>query len=125
MPLLLSTRTIQTFSKSGTSFLSSSTGSFPFTKRNRSSFREEDGSLRPLPARHVDTGMGLERVTSILQGKVSNYATDVFRKPPSNAFVPQYPSGPIFAKLQEITGAREYTDLNGADDKDGVDMAYR
>ena len=32
---------------------------------------------------------------------------------------------PIFAKIKEITGARPYTDLNGADDKDGVDMAYR
>ena len=34
-------------------------------------------------------------------------------------------SEPIFAKIQETTGAREYTDLNGDEDKDGVDMAYR
>ena len=58
--------------------------------------RQADKSLKVLPAKHIDTGMGMERVTSVLQDKVSNYATDIF--------------APIFEAVQRVSGARAYTD---------------
>src|SRR6476620_9834876 len=41
--------------------------------------RQADGTLNRLPAPSIDTGMGLERVSAVLQGKLSNYETDLFR----------------------------------------------
>lgn len=73
--------------------------------------REPDKSLRPLPNKHVDTGLGFERLVSVLQNKSSNYDTDVFT--------------PLFQKIKEITGARPYEGKFGDADKDGVDTAYR
>ncbi len=73
--------------------------------------RVEGGQLNPLPDMHVDTGMGLERIVSVLQGKLSNYDTDIFL--------------PLFGQIQKITGARPYAGKVGPEDTDGVDEAYR
>lgn len=67
--------------------------------------RKKDGSLEPLPAKHVDTGMGFERLVRVMQNKTSNYDTDVF-------------TGTIEA-TENIVG-KEYT---AGDDK--VSIAFR
>jgi len=65
--------------------------------------RKANGSLEPLPQKHVDTGMGLERLCMALQGKKSNYDTDVFQS--------------MIARIAEITGV-----AYDADGETGVAM---
>lgn len=54
--------------------------------------RNSNGHLSPLPQKHIDTGMGFERLCMVLQGKQSNYDTDIF--------------SPVIATLSGITGIR-------------------
>jgi alanyl-tRNA synthetase len=85
-----------------------------------------DGSFSPLPARHVDTGMGFERVTSIIQGtknlsdfanaRISNYETDIFR--------------PIFDELEKLSGRTYGSTLpasgsTGDTEQEKNDVAFR
>ena len=66
--------------------------------------RKADGHLEPLPARNIDTGMGFERLCMVLQGKTSNYETDVF-------------SG-LIGKLEEFSGKKYH-------DSEKTDVAMR
>lgn len=82
-----------------------------------------DGTFSPLPARHVDTGMGFERVASIIQCSknftdftrtISNYETDVFR--------------PIFDRIEELSGKKYGSTLpgqKGSSEQIATDIAFR
>ncbi|MDB6131290.1 MAG: alaS [Verrucomicrobiales bacterium] len=84
-----------------------------------------DGTFSPLPAKHVDTGMGFERVTSIMQctrnftdftGVISNYETDIFR--------------PIFDKIEYLSGKKYGSTLPkagaiGTSEQENIDIAFR
>jgi alanyl-tRNA synthetase/REP element-mobilizing transposase RayT len=85
-----------------------------------------DGTFSPLPAKHVDTGMGFERVTSIIQGtkgltdfkkaKISNYETDIFR--------------PIFDAIEKLSGKKYGSTLpksgsTGDSEQEKIDVAFR
>jgi alanyl-tRNA synthetase len=84
-----------------------------------------DGTYVDLPAKHVDTGMGFERVTSMIQGtknftdfenaKISNYETDIFR--------------PLFDELEEITGKTYKSTLPASaqnlTEDEKIDVAFR
>ena len=72
--------------------------------------RKADGSLEKLPAQHVDTGMGFERLCMALQGKTSNYDTDVFM--------------PLIREIETITGAK-YTVKASNEAEDKVNIAIR
>ena len=73
--------------------------------------RESDGQLKLLPKKHVDTGLGFERLVSVIQQKCSNYDIDIFV--------------PLFEAIQKATDIRPYTGKFEKEDLDGIDMAYR
>ena len=62
--------------------------------------RDEKGNLTPLPKPSIDTGMGLERITAVVEGVESNYDTSIFR--------------PLLEKIVEITGKEYFKDKRGA-----------
>ena len=66
--------------------------------------RKADGSLEILPSKSIDTGMGFERLAMVLQGKTSNYDTDVFR--------------PLIDELEKISGKKYGSDFT-------TDVAFR
>jgi alanyl-tRNA synthetase len=63
--------------------------------------RQADGTLNPLPAPSIDTGMGLERIAAVLQGKLSNYDTDLFT--------------PLLAAIGERTGTQHQGGMDPSD----------
>ena len=73
--------------------------------------RIKDGSLHPLPAKHVDTGMGFERLVMAMQGKKSNYDTDVF--------------SPLIKVIEKIAGKKYKEGEGHSDEQTKVNIAIR
>ncbi|CAD7082279.1 unnamed protein product [Hermetia illucens] len=74
--------------------------------------RKDGGSIETLPEKHIDTGMGMERLVAILQGKSTNYDTDLFL--------------PIFDTIQKISNAPSYGyEFEPSSEKYALDTAYR
>lgn len=73
--------------------------------------RKADGSLDKLPAKHVDTGMGFERLCMVLQGVKSNYDTDVFV--------------PLIQKVEEISGFRYVAGTKATPEEERINIAIR
>ena len=73
--------------------------------------RKADGSLEKLPAQNVDTGMGFERLCMVLQGKQSNYDTDVFT--------------PLIHKVEEITKTRYTNGIQLTPEQEQINIAIR
>ncbi|MDO4228822.1 MAG: alanine--tRNA ligase [Capnocytophaga sp.] len=73
--------------------------------------RKADGSLEKLPAQHVDTGMGFERLCMVLQGVQSNYDTDVFT--------------PLIHKIEDITEKKYTTGNRVSEAEEQVNIAMR
>src|SRR5271166_3504470 len=66
--------------------------------------KQSDGTMRPLPKPSIDTGAGLERVTAVMQGVISNYDTDLFV--------------PLIKRAAELTGASRETELRKEDEEE-------
>jgi len=73
--------------------------------------RKANGSLENLPAKHVDTGMGFERLCMVIQGVQSNYDTDVFR--------------PIIREIETITQTKYENTKLPAKEQEDIDIAIR
>jgi len=74
-------------------------------------FNRDESGLKPLPNKHIDTGMGLERLVSLLQDKPSNYDIDVFQ--------------PLFSAIASSSKKGKYQGMVGDDDVTLRDTAYR